>query len=161
MAQQFKPENPAQAQGDAMKIAELSAQIKQSELQQRTERDGAKIQLDSAKMQAANEIAQLKMQQTAEIERAKLASSEADREERSELAGLRELSATERNNISEMSETDRQNTRERNENQRKADDLAARERMNSSDNMTAKELAAMEMESGQKTSYTSGNGIDP
>tara|TARA_R110002110_G_scaffold239746_1_gene455778 strand:- start:1552 stop:4149 length:2598 start_codon:yes stop_codon:yes gene_type:complete len=161
MAQQFKPENPAQAQGDAMKIAELSAQIKQSELQQRTERDGAKIQLDAAKMQAANEIAQLKMQQTAEIERAKLASSEADREERSELAGLRELSATERNNISEMSETDRQNTRERNENQRKADDLAARERMNSSDNMTAKELAAMEMESGQKTSYTSGNGIDP
>ena len=161
MAQQFKPENPAQAQGDAMKIAELSAQIKQGELQQRTERDGARIQLDSAKMQAANEIAQLKMQQTAEIERAKLASSESDREERSELAGLRELSATERNNVSEMSETDRQNTRERNENQRKADDLAARERMNSSDNMTAKELAAMEMESGQKTSYTSGNGIDP
>ena len=160
-AQQFKPQNPAQQQGDAMKIAELSAQIKQSELQQRTERDGARIQLDNAKMQAANEIAQLRMQQTAEIERAKLASSAADRDERSEMAGLREMSATERNNISEMSETDRQNTRERNENKRKADDLSARERMNSSDNMTAKELAAMEMASGEKTSYTSGNGIDP
>ena len=160
-AQQFKPENQPQQPGDAMKIAELSAQIKQSELQQRTERDGARIQLDNAKMQASNEIAQLKMQQTAEIERAKLAASQQDREERSEIAGLRELSATERNNISEMSETDRLNTREQGENKRKAEDLAARERMNSSDNMTAKELAAMEMESGQKTSYTSGGGIDP
>ena len=160
-AQQFKPENQPQQPGDAMKIAELSAQIKQSELQQRTERDGARIQLDNAKMQASNEIAQLKMQQTAEIERAKLAASQQDREERSEIAGLRELSATERNNISEMSETDRLNTREQGENKRKEEDLAARERMNSSDNMTAKELAAMEMESGQKTSYTSGGGIDP
>ena len=160
-AQQFKPENQPQQPGDAMKIAELSAQIKQSELQQRTERDGARIQLDNAKMQASNEIAQLKMQQTAEIERAKLAASQQDREERSEIAGLRELSATERNNISEMSETDRLNTREQGENKRKAEDLAARERMNSSDNMTAKELAAMEMESGEKTSYTSGGGIDP
>ena len=160
-AEQFKPENQPQQPGDAMKIAELSAQIKQSELQQRTERDGARIQLDNAKMQASNEIAQLKMQQTAEIERAKLAASQQDREERSEIAGLRELSATERNNISEMSETDRLNTREQGENKRKAEDLAARERMNSSDNMTAKELAAMEMESGEKTSYTSGGGIDP
>jgi hypothetical protein len=112
MAQQFKPENPA-AQGDAMKIAELSAQIKQGELQQRAERDNSQLQLETAKMQAANEMAQLKMQQTAEIERAKLAVKEAEREEKSELAGLRELSETERNNIREMSETDRQNTRER------------------------------------------------
>tara|TARA_R110001599_G_scaffold102789_1_gene261880 strand:- start:179 stop:1387 length:1209 start_codon:yes stop_codon:yes gene_type:complete len=159
MAQQFKPENPA-AQGDAMKIAELSAQIKQGELQQRAERDNSQLQLETAKMQAANEMAQLKMQQTAEIERAKLAVKEAEREEKSELAGLRELSETERNNIREMSETDRQNTRERGEDKRKAADLAARERMNTADNRTAKELAEMEMESGEKTSYSTGSGID-
>jgi hypothetical protein len=160
-AEQFKPANQPQQPGDAMKIAELSAQIKQSELAQRTERDGARIQLDNAKMQASNEIAQLKMQQTAEIERAKLAVKQAERDEKAELAGLHEMSETERNNINEMSETDRLNTRERGENKRKAEDLAARERMNSADNMTAKELAAMEMESGEKTSYTSGKGIDP
>jgi len=159
MAQQFKPETP-QENGDAMKIAELSAQIKQGELQQRAERDTAQLQLDSAKMEASNQIAQFKMQQTAEIERAKLAAKEADREEKSELAGLRELSETERNNIREMSETDRQNTRERGEDKRKAADLAARERMNSADNLTAKELAEMEMESGEKTSYSTGSGID-
>ena len=100
------------------------------------------------------------MQQTAEIERAKLAVKEAEREEKSELAGLRELSETERNNIREMSETDRQNTRERGEDKRKAADLAARERMNTADNRTAKELAEMEMESGEKTSYSTGSGID-
>lgn len=112
-------------------------------------------------MQAANEISQLKMQQTAEIERAKLAVKQQERDEKAELAGLHEMSETERNNIREMSETDRLNTREQGENKRKAEDLAARERMNSADNMTAKELAAMEMESGEKTAYTSGKGIDP
>jgi len=158
-AQQFKPENPA-TQGDAMKIAELSAQIKQGELQQRAERDNSQLQLDSAKMEASNQIAQLKMQQTAEIERAKLAVKEAEREEKAELAGLRELSETERNNIREMSETDRLNTREQGEDKRKMADLDARERMNTADNRTAKELAAMEMESGEKTSYSTGSGID-
>ena len=158
-AQQFKPENPA-TQGDAMKIAELSAQIKQGELQQRAERDNSQLQLDSAKMEASNQIAQLKMQQTAEIERAKLAVKEAEREEKAELAGLRELSETERNNIREMSETDRLNTREKGEDKRKMADLDARERMNTADNRTAKELAAMEMESGEKTSYSTGSGID-
>ena len=161
VAEQFKPENQPQQPGDAIKIAELSAQIKQGELAQRTERDGARIQLDNAKMQAANEIAQLKMQQTAEIERAKLAVKEQERDEKAELAGLKEMSETERNNIREMSETDRLNTREKGENKRKAEDLAARERMNDADNRTAKELADMEMESGEKTSYTSGKGIDP
>ena len=158
-AQQFKPENPA-TQGDAMKIAELSAQIKQGELQQRAERDNSQLQLDSAKMEASNQIAQLKMQQTAEIERAKLAVKEAEREEKAELAGLRELSETERNNIREMSETDRLNTREKGEDKRKMADVDARERMNTADNRTAKELAAMEMESGEKTSYSTGSGID-
>ena len=214
-AEQFKPQDPAAQQGDAMQIAQLSAEIKQGELQQRTERDGARLQIDQAKMQsdmqtdqnkmqiqqakmqadmqleqaklqieqakmetsmqrdgakiqldqakldASTQISQLKMQQAAEMELAKLASQEADRQEDAELAGLRELSATERNNISEMSETDRMNTREQNENARKAEDLAARERMNTADNMTAKELAALEVITGEKTSLTNGKGIDP
>ena len=48
----------------------------------------------------------------------------------------------------------------RNENKRKEADLAARERMNASDNMTAKELAEMEIESGEKIPYSTGGGID-
>ena len=81
-------------------------------------------------------------------------------EEKAELQGLREVSETERNNIREMSETDRQNIREDNENDRKKADLEARERMNNADNMTAKELAEMEMLADEKTSFTTGSGID-
>jgi len=134
-AEQFKPQDPAAQTGDAMQIAQLSAEIKQGELQQRTERDGARLQIDQAKMQAdmqldqakiqieqakmetsmqrdgakiqidqakldaSTQIAQLKMQQSSEIEMARLASQEASRQQDSETAGLRELSATERNNI--------------------------------------------------------------
>ena len=102
----------------------------------------------------------MKIAQTAEIEQAKLAASEADRVQRTELQSLRELAETERNNVRQMSETDRLNTREMNENKRKEEDLAARERMNASDNMTAKELAEMEIESGEKVAVSTGTGID-
>jgi|21_taG_2_1085346.scaffolds.fasta_scaffold00527_11 hypothetical protein len=159
IAEQFKPEMQVPG-NEAMKIAELSAQMKQGELKQKAEKDNAQLQLDNLKLETSTQLQELKITQAAEIERAKLASIEADRQQRAELQGLRELSETERNNIREMSETDRMNTRERNENKRKEADLAARERMNASDNMTAKELAEMEIESGEKIPYSTGGGID-
>jgi hypothetical protein len=48
-----------------------------------------------------------------------------------------------------------------NENDRKAAELAARERMNTSDNETAKLLAAAEMATGEKVSVSTGTGINP
>jgi len=161
VAEQLKPENQMPQPTVPEKIAELSAQIKQAEMAQRNERDAAKLQLDQMKAQASNEIAQLKMQQTAEIERARLAVKQAERDEKAELAALEEISETDREIMGEMAETDRLNTREAGETLRKREDLAARERINDADNRTAKELAEMEMESGEKTSYTSGKGIDP
>ena len=158
-AQQFKPEM-ASPGDEAMKIAELSAQMKQSELQQKAEKDTAQLQLNNIKLETNSRIQELKIAQTAEIEQAKLAASEADRVQRTELQSLRELAETERNNVRQMSETDRLNTREMNENKRKEEDLAARERMNASDNMTAKELAEMEIESGEKVAVSTGTGID-
>ena len=125
-AQQFKPEM-ASPGDEAMKIAELSAQMKQSELQQKAEKDTAQLQLNNIKLETNSRIQELKIAQTAEIEQAKLAASEADRVQRTELQSLRELAETERNNVRQMSETDRLNTREMNENKRKEEDLAARE----------------------------------
>jgi hypothetical protein len=159
IAQQFKPEMGSPGD-EAMKIAELSAQMKQSELQQKAEKDTAQLQLNNIKLETNSRIQELKIAQTAEIEQAKLAASEADRVQRTELQSLRELAETERNNVRQMSETDRLNTREMNENKRKEEDLAARERMNASDNMTAKELAEMEIESGEKVAVSTGTGID-
>ena len=51
--------------------------------------------------------------------------------------------------------------KQENENRRKAEDLAARERMNTSDNETAKLLAAAEMATGEKVAVSTGTGINP
>ena len=160
-AQQFKPTDPALQGNDSMKIAELGAQIKQGELQQRAQQDNSQLQFDNLKLQTNNELNQVKMQQAADIERAKLAEKEEDRKEKTELQNLRELSETERNNIRQLAETERQTMREENENARKAADLAARERMNDADNRTAKEIATAEIEGAEKTSYSTGEGINP
>jgi hypothetical protein len=47
------------------------------------------------------------------------------------------------------------------ENERTAADLAARERMNTADNDTAKILAAAEMATGEKVAFSTGSGINP
>ena len=47
------------------------------------------------------------------------------------------------------------------EDQRLAADLAARERMNTADNDTAKLLAAAEMATGEKVAVSTGTGINP
>jgi len=47
------------------------------------------------------------------------------------------------------------------ESQRNAEGLAARERMNTADNDTAKLLAAAEMATGEKVSVSTGTGINP
>jgi len=143
MAQQFKPTRLIEKESDAMQIAQLSAQLKQGELAQRAELEAAKLQLEQVKLEQANQMAQFKMQQTAEIERANLAVKQAEREDKAETQALQEMSHIEQNNISEMSESDRLNTREQGENMRKAEDLAARERMNTQDNQTAKDIALL------------------
>tara|TARA_R110000765_G_scaffold156635_2_gene259590 strand:+ start:4681 stop:7269 length:2589 start_codon:yes stop_codon:yes gene_type:complete len=159
-AQQFKPQGPSE-NDPTMKIAEMSAQIKQSELAQKSEFENARLQIDNMKLQNQTQMQQMKMAQEADIQKMKLADKEMERREKADTQGLQQLAETERNNIREMSETDRLNTREKGEDRRKSQDLAAKERMNDSDNRTAKELAEMEMESGEKTSYTSGSGINP
>ena len=47
------------------------------------------------------------------------------------------------------------------ENQRTAAEMAARERMNTADNDTAKLLSAAEMATGEKVAFSTGTGINP
>ena len=47
------------------------------------------------------------------------------------------------------------------ESQRTAAEVAARERMNTADNDTAKLLAAAEMATGEKVAVSTGTGINP
>jgi len=85
---------------------------------------------------------QLKTQEMAnddQLETAKIANDTAERQERIALEQMKQA----------------------NENQRKAEELAARERMNTSDNETAKLLAAAEMATGEKVAVSTGTGINP
>lgn len=159
-AEQFKPQDPAQ-KDPTMQIAQMSAQIKQNELAQRAEMDNAKLQLDNIKLETQSSLQQQKLAQDAEIEKMKMGAKERELREKVEKENLQQLAETERTNIREMSETDRLLTREKGDDRRKAADLEARERMNDADNRTAKELAEMEMENDEKTSFTSGGGINP
>jgi hypothetical protein len=167
VAQQYKPQ-PPMPNDERMKIAELGAQIKQDQLAQKTQMDQAKMQMDSARMQLdqmkathQTQMDQLKMQQAAEIEAAKMREKEIDRQEDAKLQGLREMGETERQNIREANENERQRQREANENERKLAELATRERINTSDNETAKLLAAAEIATDEKVAVSTGTGIDP
>ena len=166
-AQQYKPQ-PPMPNDERMKIAELGAQIKQDQLAQKTQMDQAKLQMDSARMQLdqmkvthQTQMDQLKMQQAAEIQAAKIREKEIDRQEDAQLQGLREMGETERQNIREANENERQRQREANENERKLADLATRERINTSDNETAKLLAAAEIATDEKVAVSTGTGINP
>ena len=159
-AQEFQPKDPAQ-NDPTMQIAQMSAQIKQSELAQKAEFENSRLALDNMKLENQSQMQQMKMAQEAEIERMKIGAKERQLQEKVEQDNLQQLAETERTNIREMSETDRLMTREKGDDRRKAEDLAARERMNNADNTTAKELAQMEMESDEKTSFTTGGGINP
>ena len=159
-AQEFQPKDPAQ-NDPTMQIAQMSAQIKQSELAQKAEFENSRLALDNMKLENQSQMQQMKMAQEAEIEKMKIGAKERQLQEKVEQDNLQQLAETERTNIREMSETDRLMTREKGDDRRKAEDLAARERMNNADNTTAKELAQMEMETDEKTSFTTGGGINP
>jgi hypothetical protein len=126
-AQQFAPQ-PQMPQDSSLQVAQISAQLKGQEMQQRAAVDQARLQLDSQKLQT--------QQQT---EAQKLAAQQQAAQDKLQ---------------SEM-------FRQEQENLRTAENNAARERMNTSDNETAMLLAAAEMATGEKVSISTGTGINP
>ncbi len=98
---------------------------------------GAQVQQMSIQQRAQSDQARLAQQ--AQLEQAKLADKQQDRQQKAQLEQLKEVAET----------------------QRKEADIAARERMNTSDNETAKLLAAAEMATGEKVAITTGTGINP
>ena len=137
-AQKYAPQ-PPMPQDKSLEIAQMT-------LQQRAESDRAKIQQDQMELQAKMQLEKDKMELKAtemmnedQLEAAKIENDIADRHAKFDLEAIKQ----------------------ENENRRKAEDLAARERMNESDNETAKLLAAAEMATGEKVRVSTGTGIDP
>lgn len=98
---------------------------------------GAQVQQMSIQQRAQSDQARLAQQ--AQLEQAKLADKQQDRQQKAQLEQLKEIAET----------------------QRAQADIAARERMNTSDNDTAKLLAAAEMATGEKVAISTGTGINP
>lgn len=94
-----------------------------------------RAQADQARLQ----IEQAKMQQDAALKQAEM--SGKDKQSQLEMA--------------------REQMRQQGDDQRTQADLAVRERMNTADNQTAMDLAALEIATGEKFSVSTGTGVNP
>ena len=130
-AQQFAPQ-PQMPPDNSMQVAQLGAQVQQMSIEQRA-------QAEQARLAQQAQLEQARMAQQAQLEQAKLAERQQERQQKAQMDQLREIAET----------------------QRKEADIAARERMNTSDNDTAKMLAAAEMATGEKVAISTGTGINP
>jgi hypothetical protein len=131
-----QPMDPAQA---AVQSAQMQAQAKQAELQQRSAVEQAKMQITA--QQAA---------QDAQVEQARL---QIDAQRMQQEAQLKAAAM--------QQDAMLQQQREQAEDQRTAAELNARMQMNTEDNRTAMELAAAEIASGEKVAVSTGTGINP
>jgi len=97
----------------------------------------AQVQGQAISQRAQADAARL--QQQAQLEQAKLQDKQAERQEKLQGEQLRQMA----------------------EDQRTAADIAARERMNTADNDTAKQLAMLEITTGERIGLSTGTGINP
>ena len=144
-AQQFAPQAPVQ-QDSSLQIAQMNSQLQGQALQQRAAQDQARTQMDQAKMQQQSQIEQTKIQQKAQFDQARLQLDQAKMQLDQGAISMDAQIAQARLSADA---------------QRTMAELESRERMNSADNDTAKLLAAAEIASGEKVSYSTGTGINP
>jgi len=144
-AQQFAPQAPVQ-QDSSLQIAQMNSQLQGQALQQRAAQDQARTQMDQAKMQQQSQIEQTKIQQKAQFDQARLQLDQAKMQLDQAAISMDAQIAQARLSADA---------------QRTMAELESRERMNSADNDTAKLLAAAEIASGEKVSFSTGTGINP
>ncbi len=133
----------------AMEQLKLQAQ----QIQQRAQSDAQRMQLDAAKTQQQAQTDQAKLQldaaktqQQAQNDQAKLQMEQAKlqldaQQEQARLASAQQI--------------------EQIENQRKLSEMQVRQAMNTQDNLTAMELAKLEVETGERFGVSTGTGINP
>jgi len=137
-SQQFKPQ-PQMPPDTSLQVAQMGAQVQGQLAQMRAQVDQAKLQQQGQIDQAKLQLEQAKLQQGMQTKQAELEAKQRDQEARMQ---------------SEL-------FRQQQESMRSAEEIAARERMNTADNDTAKLLAAAEMATGEKVAVSTGTGINP
>jgi chaperonin GroES len=133
----------------AMEQLKLQAQ----QIQQRAQSDAQRMQLDAAKTQQQAQTDQAKLQldaaktqQQAQNDQAKLQMEQAKLQLDAQQAQAAIASAQQIEQV---------------ENQRKMAEMEVRQAMNTQDNLTAMELAKLEVETGERFGVSTGTGINP
>ena len=130
--QSLAPQPPMDPNAQAaMEQLKLQAQ----QIQMRAQTDAQRMQIDAAKTQQRAQIDQAKLQ----IDQAKIQLDA--QQEQARLAGDMAV--------------------EQQENQRKQAEMQVRQAMNTQDNLTAMELAKLEVETGERFGVSTGTGINP
>jgi hypothetical protein len=108
------------------------------------------MQNQAAKDQAAAQTAQAKLQQDAQLKQADMQARGQEKQLQIQLR-IQELQA----------ELEREQLRQQGEDERARAQIQARLEMNESDNQTAKQLAALEVATGERIAVSTGTGINP
>ncbi len=133
--------------------ADPRVQLEQAKLQQQVQADTQRLQLDTQRMQ----IEMAKSQQDAQINAAKM---QQDAQADAQKAQLDQLEMQQRTQI-EQAKLQQAAAEEQSETQRKLAEMQVRQAMNTQDNLTAMELAKLEVETGQRFGVSTGTGINP
>lgn len=134
MAQQYKPQ-PQVPPDNSLQVAQINAQVKTQEMQQRAQIDQQKLQIDQQKLQAEQARAMAEMQ-----------ARQVDQQQRA---------------ASDEMQVQTDIYRQEQENARTMAQIEARERMNTADNQTAMTIAAAEIQTGENVAVSTGTGINP
>lgn len=130
-----------------------SVQLAQAQLQAQAQRDAQRAQIDAQRLQ----LTAAQTQQKAQIDAAKLQQGAAADQQRAQIDAARmQLDAQqEQARIALAQQTEQEET------QRKLAEMQVRQAMNTQDNLTAMELAQLEVETGERFSVSTGTGINP
>jgi hypothetical protein len=134
----------------AIQVLQQMAPPQQAPADPRVDVMKQQLELQAQKDQADNQFKQAKAQQDAQLKQAQMAQQSELRQ--SELqARIQEL----------QEQLKREMLRQDAEDRRTQADIAARISMNDSDNQTAKQIAALEVTTGERISVSTGTGINP
>jgi len=134
-----------------------SVQLAQAQLQAQAQRDAQRAQIDAQRLQLTAAQTQqkaqsdaAKMQQQAQLEAAKL-----QQDAQMDAAKMQQDAQQEQARIALAQQVEQQET------ERKLAEMQVRQAMNTQDNLTAMELAKLEVETGERFSVSTGTGINP
>ena len=130
-----------------------NVQLVQQQIQAQAQRDQQRSAIDAQKLQLTAQDAQ----QKAQMDAAKLQLDAQDAQQKAQMDAARlQLDAQQ---MQQRMASDQQ--RQEAETQRKMAELQVRQAMNTQDNLTAMELAQLEVETGERIAVSTGTGINP